>query len=131
MEFFREVTDKTMADTKGKTLIDREDSTQLLPLKSPQILPRNLVLANALELDVIINTKTTEACQAAVQSRNQGFQARARRERAAVALPARRVMLGPAALKSNIYSPQHSDVYFGRDVTLRGTFIVVPKKGQE
>ncbi|EMD32022.1 hypothetical protein CERSUDRAFT_58921 [Gelatoporia subvermispora B] len=208
-EFIMEVTDKTKADIKGGTLIDYEGSIRLLEvaqvpsehvedfksIRKFKIFNTNnlwihlpalkrVMQAGELELDIIINPKTTDDGQAVIQLETAAGAAIKHFKNAhGVNVPRSRFLPVKSCsdlllIKSDIYSLQHGqlvinpnrmfettpviklgdhfkkiaqfqkrfkkiphiieldhltvtgDVYFGRNVTLRGTVIVVANEGQ-
>ncbi|GBE81322.1 Probable UTP--glucose-1-phosphate [Sparassis crispa] len=208
-EFLMEVTDKTKADIKGGTLIDYDGSIRLLEVAqvtSEHVedfksirkfkifntnnlwinLPalRKIMQAGEMELDIIVNPKTTDEGQAVIQLETAAGAAIKHFKNAhGVNVPRSRFLPVKSCsdlllIKSDIYSLQHGqlvineqrmfettpviklgdhfkkiaqfqkrfkkipkiieldhltvtgDVYFGRNVTLRGTVIVVANEGQ-
>nr|AJV26451.1 UDP-glucose pyrophosphorylase [Vanderbylia robiniophila] len=208
-EFLMEVTDKTKADIKGGTLIDYEGSIRLLEVaqvpnehvedfksvRKFKIFNTNNLWINlqalrrimeneGMELDIIVNPKTTEEGQAVIQLETAAGDAIKHFNNAhGVNVPRSRFLPVKSCsdlllIKSDIYSLRHGqlvinplrmfettpviklgdhfkkiaqfqkrfkkiptiieldhltvtgDVYFGRNVTLRGTVIVVANEGQ-
>ncbi|KAI0829640.1 UTP-glucose-1-phosphate uridylyltransferase [Trametes gibbosa] len=208
-EFIMEVTDKTKADIKGGTLIDYEGHIRLLEVaqvpnehiedfksvRKFKIFNTNNLWINlralkrvmeteGMELDIIVNPKTTDDGQAVVQLETAAGAAIKHFNNAhGVNVPRSRFLPVKSCsdlllIKSDIYSLQHGqlvinpnrmfettpviklgdhfkkiqqfqkrfkkipkiieldhltvtgDVYFGRNVTLRGTVIVVANEGQ-
>ncbi|KAL0956443.1 hypothetical protein HGRIS_002591 [Hohenbuehelia grisea] len=208
-EFLMEVTDKTKADVKGGTLIDYEGSMRLLEIaqvpsehvedfksvRKFKIFNTNNLWVNlpalkrimeteGMELEIIINPKTTDDGQAVIQLETAAGAAIKHFQNAhGVNVPRKRFLPVKSCsdlllIKSDIYSLQHGqlvinenrmfettpviklgdhfkkiaqfqkrfkkipkileldhltvtgDVYFGRNVTLRGTVIVVANEGQ-
>ncbi|EPT02638.1 hypothetical protein FOMPIDRAFT_1047699 [Fomitopsis schrenkii] len=208
-EFIMEVTDKTKADVKGGTLIDYEGSIQLLEIaqvpsehvedfksvRKFKIFNTNNLWINlkalkrimegeGMELDIIVNPKTTDdgvavvqletAAGAAIKHFHNGHGVNVPRARFLPVKSCSDLLL----IKSDIYSLEHGqlvlnenrmfsttpviklgdhfkkiaqfqkrfkkipkiieldhltvtgDVYFGRNVTLRGTVIIVANEGQ-
>ncbi|KAF9485925.1 UTP-glucose-1-phosphate uridylyltransferase [Pholiota conissans] len=208
-EFIMEVTDKTKADIKGGTLIDYDGSIRLLEIaqvpsehvedfksiRKFKIFNTNNLWINlkalkrlmdndGLELEIIINPKTTEDGHAVIQLETAAGAAIKHFKNAhGINVPRKRFLPVKSCsdlllIKSDIYSLQHGqlilneqrmfettpviklgdhfkkiqqfqkrfkkipkileldhltvtgDVYFGRNVTLRGTVIVVANEGQ-
>nr|UYF12295.1 UDP-glucose pyrophosphorylase [Pleurotus ostreatus] len=208
-EFIMEVTDKTKADVKGGTLIDYEGSIRLLEIaqvpsehvedfksvRKFKIFNTNNLWVNlkalkrimeteAMDLEIIINPKTTDDGQAVIQLETAAGAAIKHFKNAhGINVPRKRFLPVKSCsdlllIKSDIYSLQHGqlvineqrmfettpviklgdhfkkiaqfqkrfkmiprileldhltvtgDVYFGRNVTLRGTVIVVANEGQ-
>jgi len=208
-EFIMEVTDKTKADIKGGTLIDYEGSIRLLEIaqvpsehvedfksvRKFKIFNTNnlwinlralkrLMESGGIELDIIINPKTTDDGHAVVQLETAAGAAIKHFKNAhGINVPRKRFLPVKSCsdlllIKSDIYSLRHGqlvinenrmfettpviklgdhfkkiqqfqrrfkkiphiieldhltvtgDVYFGRNVTLRGTVIVVANEGQ-
>ncbi|KLO20353.1 UDPGP-domain-containing protein [Schizopora paradoxa] len=208
-EFLMEVTDKTKADVKGGTLIDYEGSIRLLEIaqvpsehvedfkaiRKFKIFNTNnlwvnlkalkrVMEAGEMELEIIINPKTTDDGQAVIQLETAaGAAIKHFRNGHGVNVPRSRFLPVKSCsdlllIKSDIYSLEHGqlvinenrlfgttpviklgdhfkkiqqfqkrfkkipkileldhltvtgDVYFGRNVTLRGTVIVVANEGQ-
>ncbi|KAM5533348.1 hypothetical protein V8D89_013022 [Ganoderma adspersum] len=208
-EFIMEVTDKTKADIKGGTIIDYEGSIRLLEVaqvpnehvedfksvRKFKIFNTNNLWINlralrrimeneGMELDIIVNPKTTDDGQAVIQLETAAGDAIKHFNNAhGVNVPRSRFLPVKSCsdlllIKSDIYSLQHGqlvinpqrmfettpviklgdhfkkiaqfqkrfkkiptiieldhltvtgDVYFGRNVTLRGTVIVVANEGQ-
>ncbi|KAI0769683.1 UTP-glucose-1-phosphate uridylyltransferase [Trametes elegans] len=208
-EFIMEVTDKTKADIKGGTLIDYEGQIRLLEVaqvphehiedfksvRKFKIFNTNNIWINlralkrvmeneGMELDIIVNPKTTDDGQAVIQLETAAGAAIKHFNNAhGVNVPRSRFLPVKSCsdlllIKSDIYSLQHGqlvinparmfettpviklgdhfkkiqqfqkrfkkipkiieldhltvtgDVYFGRNVTLRGTVIVVANEGQ-
>ncbi|KAI0702985.1 UTP-glucose-1-phosphate uridylyltransferase [Cerioporus squamosus] len=208
-EFIMEVTDKTKADIKGGTLIDYEGSIRLLEVaqvpnehvedfksvRKFKIFNTNNLWINlralkrimeseGMELDIIVNPKTTDDGQAVIQLETAAGDAIKHFNNAhGVNVPRSRFLPVKSCsdlllIKSDIYSLEHGqlvinpqrmfettpviklgdhfkkiqqfqkrfkkipkiieldhltvtgDVYFGRNVTLRGTVIVVANEGQ-
>lgn len=208
-EFIMEVTDKTKADIKGGTLIDYEGSMRLLEIaqvpsehvedfksvRKFKIFNTNNLWINlralkrimeneGMELDIIINPKTTDDGQAVVQLETAaGAAIKHFRNAHGINVPRKRFLPVKSCsdlllIKSDIYSLSHGrlvinenrmfettpviklgdhfkkiqqfqkrfkkipriieldhltvtgDVYFGRNVTLRGTVIIVANEGQ-
>ncbi|KAH9942330.1 UTP-glucose-1-phosphate uridylyltransferase [Epithele typhae] len=208
-EFIMEVTDKTKADIKGGTLIDYEGTIRLLEVaqvpnehiedfKSVRKFKifntnnlwinlkalRRVMETEGMELDIIVNPKTTDDGQAVVQLETAAGDAIKHFNNAhGVNVPRSRFLPVKSCsdlllIKSDIYSLEHGqliinpqrmfettpviklgdhfkkiaqfqkrfkkipkiieldhltvtgDVYFGRNVTLRGTVIVVANEGQ-
>ncbi|KZT04671.1 UTP--glucose-1-phosphate uridylyltransferase [Laetiporus sulphureus 93-53] len=208
-EFIMEVTDKTKADVKGGTLIDYEGTIQLLEIaqvpsehvedfksvRKFKIFNTNNLWINlravkrimeeeGMELDIIVNPKTTDDGQAVIQLETAvGAAIKHFRNAHGVNVPRSRFLPVKSCsdlllIKSDIYSLEHGqlvinenrmfgttpviklgdhfkkiaqfqkrfkkipkiieldhltvtgDVYFGRNVTLRGTVIVVANEGQ-
>ncbi|KAL4253536.1 UDPGP type 1 family protein [Abortiporus biennis] len=208
-EFIMEVTDKTKADIKGGTLIDYEGTIRLLEVaqvasehiedfksvRKFKIFNTNNLWINLkalkrimengeMELDIIVNPKTTDDGQAVLQLETaMGDAIKHFRNGHGVNVPRSRFLPVKSCsdlllIKSDIYSLQHGqlvineqrmfettpviklgdhfkkiaqfqkrfkkipkiieldhltvtgDVYFGRNVTLRGTVIVVANEGQ-
>ncbi|KAK7692934.1 hypothetical protein QCA50_004575 [Cerrena zonata] len=208
-EFIMEVTDKTKADIKGGTLIEYDGTMRLLEvaqvasehiedfksIRKFKIFNTNNLWINLralkrimeqgeMELDIIINPKTTDdgqavvqletACGAAIKHFNNAHGVNVPRSRFLPVKSCSDLLL----IKSDIYSLQHGqlvineqrmfettpviklgdhfkkiaqfqkrfkkipkiieldhltvtgDVYFGRNVTLRGTVIIVANEGQ-
>ncbi|KIK09141.1 hypothetical protein K443DRAFT_447852 [Laccaria amethystina LaAM-08-1] len=208
-EFLMEVTDKTKADIKGGTLIDYDGSIRLLEIaqvpsehvedfKSIRKFKifntnnlwinlkalKNVMETEGMELEIIINPKTTDDGHAVVQLETAAGAAIKHFKNAhGINVPRKRFLPVKSCsdlllIKSDIYSLQHGqlvineqrmfettpviklgdhfkkiqqfqkrfkkipkileldhltvtgDVYFGRNVTLRGTVIVVANEGQ-
>ncbi|KAJ8522506.1 hypothetical protein ONZ45_g939 [Pleurotus djamor] len=208
-EFLMEVTDKTKADVKGGTLIDYEGSIRLLEIaqvpsehvedfksvRKFKIFNTNNLWVNlpalkrimeneGMELEIIINPKTTDDGQAVIQLETAAGAAIKHFKNAhGINVPRKRFLPVKSCsdlllIKSDIYSLQHGqlvineqrmfettpviklgdhfkkiaqfqkrfkmiprileldhltvtgDVNFGRNVTLRGTVIVVANEGQ-
>ncbi|CAL1707745.1 unnamed protein product [Somion occarium] len=208
-EFIMEVTDKTKADIKGGTLIEYDDTIRLLEvaqvasehiedfksIRKFKIFNTNNLWINLkalkrimelgeMELDIILNPKTTDDGQAVIQLETAAGAAIKHFNNAhGVNVPRSRFLPVKSCsdlllIKSDIYSLQHGqlvineqrmfettpviklgdhfkkiaqfqkrfkkipkileldhltvtgDVYFGRNVTLRGTVIVVANEGQ-
>ncbi|OBZ68190.1 putative UTP--glucose-1-phosphate uridylyltransferase [Grifola frondosa] len=208
-EFIMEVTDKTKADIKGGTLIDYDGSIRLLEVaqvasehveefksvRKFKIFNTNnlwinltalkrVMQAGEMELEIIVNPKTTDDGQAVIQLETAAGAAIKHFHNAhGVNVPRSRFLPVKSCsdlllIKSDIYSLQHGqlvinenrmfettpviklgdhfkkiaqfqkrfkkipkiieldhltvtgDVYFGRNVTLRGTVIVVANEGQ-
>ncbi|KAF8345956.1 UTP-glucose-1-phosphate uridylyltransferase [Amanita rubescens] len=209
-EFLMEVTDKTKADVKGGTLIDYEGSIRLLEIAQVpsehvedfksvrkfkifntnnlwvnlKALKRIFELDGGMELDIIVNPKTTDDGQAVVQLETAaGAAIKHFKNGHGINVPRSRFLPVKSCsdlllIKSDIYSLQHGqliinpnrmfettpviklgdhfkkisqfqkrfktipkvleldhltvtgDVNFGRNVTLRGTVIVVANEGQ-
>ncbi|KAH9830816.1 UTP-glucose-1-phosphate uridylyltransferase [Rhodofomes roseus] len=208
-EFIMEVTDKTKADVKGGTLIDYEGSIQLLEVaqvpsehvedfksvRKFKIFNTNNLWLNLkavkrimekgeMELEIIVNPKTTDDGQAVIQLETAaGAAIKHFQNGHGVNVPRSRFLPVKSCsdlllIKSDIYSLQHGqlvinenrmfettpviklgdhfkkiaqfqkrfkkipkiieldhltvtgDVYFGRNVTLRGTVIIVANEGQ-
>ncbi|EKM54584.1 uncharacterized protein PHACADRAFT_258540, partial [Phanerochaete carnosa HHB-10118-sp] len=192
-EFIMEVTDKTKADVKGGTLIDYDGIIRLLEvaqvpnehIEDFKSVPLKRIMENGeMELDIIVNPKTTDDGQAvlqletaagdAIQFFTGGHGVNVPRSRFLPVKSCSDLLL----IKSDIYSLQHGqlvinpqrmfettpviklgdhfkkiqqfqkrfkkipkiieldhltvtgDVSFGRNVTLRGTVIVVANEGQ-
>jgi UTP--glucose-1-phosphate uridylyltransferase len=209
-EFLMEVTDKTKADIKGGTLIDYEGCIRLLEIAQVpsehvedfksvrkfkifntnnlwinlKALKRIMESEGGLELEIIINPKTTDDGQAIIQLETAAGAAIKHFKNAhGINVPRSRFLPVKSCsdlllIKSDIYSLEHGqlvinenrmfettpviklgdhfkkiqqfqkrfkkipkiieldhltvtgDVYFGRNVTLRGTVIVVANEGQ-
>ncbi|KAF8897073.1 UTP-glucose-1-phosphate uridylyltransferase [Gymnopilus junonius] len=185
-EFIMEVTDKTKADIKGGTLIDYDGSIRLLEIAQDFKSIRKFKIFNTnnlwinlkalkrimdnegLELEIIVNPKTTDDGQAIIQLETAAGAAIKHFKNAhGINVPRRRFLPVKSCsdlllIKSDIYSLQHGhsfstrpdiqqfqkrfkkipkileldhltvtgDVYFGRNVTLRGTVIIVANEGQ-
>ncbi|KAI0688028.1 UTP-glucose-1-phosphate uridylyltransferase [Cytidiella melzeri] len=208
-EFIMEVTDKTKADVKGGTLIDYDGSIRLLEVaqvpnehiedfksvRKFKIFNTNnlwvnlkalkrIMEAGEMELDIIVNPKTTDDGQAVLQLETAAGDAiQFFKNGHGVNVPRSRFLPVKACsdlllIKSDIYRIQHGqlvineqrmfestpviklgdhfkkiaqfqkrfkkipkiieldhltitgDVYFGRNVTLRGTVIIVANEGQ-
>ncbi|KAK2463174.1 hypothetical protein APHAL10511_004829 [Amanita phalloides] len=208
-EFIMEVTDKTKADVKGGTLIDYEGSIRLLEIaqvpsehvedfksvRKFKIFNTNNLWINlkalkrimeneGMELDIIVNPKTTDDGQAVIQLETAaGAAIKHFRNAHGINVPRKRFLPVKSCsdlllIKSDIYSLEHGqliinpnrmfettpviklgdhfkkisqfqkrfktipkvleldhltvtgDVNFGRNVTLRGTVIVVANEGQ-
>ncbi|KAH9924868.1 UTP-glucose-1-phosphate uridylyltransferase [Fomitopsis serialis] len=208
-EFIMEVTDKTKADVKGGTLIDYEGNIELLEVaqvasehvedfksvRKFKIFNTNNLWLNLkavkrimekgeMELEIIVNPKTTDDGQAVIQLETAaGAAIKHFQNGHGVNVPRSRFLPVKSCsdlllIKSDIYSLQHGqlvinenrmfettpviklgdhfkkiaqfqkrfkkipkiieldhltvtgDVYFGRNVTLRGTVIVVANEGQ-
>jgi UTP--glucose-1-phosphate uridylyltransferase len=208
-EFIMEVTDKTKADVKGGTLVDYDGSIRLLEIaqvpsehvedfksvRKFKIFNTNNLWINlkalkrvmdteGLELEIIINPKTTDDGHAVVQLETAaGAAVKHFKNAHGINVPRKRFLPVKSCsdlllIKSDIYSLQHGqlvinpqrmfettpviklgdhfkkiqqfqkrfkkipkileldhltvtgDVYFGRNVTLRGTVIVVANEGQ-
>ncbi|KAI0305751.1 UTP--glucose-1-phosphate uridylyltransferase-domain-containing protein [Multifurca ochricompacta] len=208
-EFIMEVTDKTKADIKGGTLVDYEGSIRLLEVaqvpsehmedfksvRKFKIFNTNNIWINlralkrvmeneSMDLEIIINPKTTDDGQAVIQLETAaGAAVKHFKGAHGVNVPRSRFLPVKSCsdlllIKSDIYSLEHGqlvinpsrmfentpviklgdhfkkiqqfqkrfkkipkiieldhltvtgDVYFGRNVTLRGTVIVVANEGQ-